>query len=142
MTTEPTSTLKLASKEEILAKVAANDYNFFDEDSDADNHYWQGKSYDNTLEWGTPEYIAHRQRRAANALLPVELADKALKASVVMVEDDNDGDGNEMRKTIHFKDYDLYVSLRGYYSSWDNSQWENVYVTRPVEYTAVRFVQV
>ena len=60
-TTEPTSTLKLASKEEILAKVAENDYDFFDEDgAEGDNYYWQGKSYVSSLEWGTPEYIAHR----------------------------------------------------------------------------------
>lgn len=49
------------------------------------------------------------------------------------------GDGNERFATIHFKEYDLYVSLVGVYSSYGESTWDQIYVSRPYIHREVRY---
>lgn len=55
------------------------------------------------------------------------------------VEQRSYGDGNERFATIHFKEYNLYVSLVGVYSSYGESTWDQIYVSKPYIYREVRY---
>jgi enoyl reductase-like protein len=49
------------------------------------------------------------------------------------------GDGNEYIICLNFKLLNLYVQLRGTYSSWDDPYWESVSFAKPYEFVETRF---
>ena len=64
-------------------------------------------------------------------------------STVKILEDDNDGDGNSMYATLQFKTLDnMLVSLGGYYSSYDSSEWTDVFESMPVERTVIDYVPI
>ena len=132
--------LSLASKEEILEKIEEEDYSFFEE-----GRYFYG----DTTEPGyyTPEYQAYRKRLhpedgSEPQYTPAELAEKLVRDSVEEVENRNEGDGHAMYLTLHFKPYDMYVTLAGYYSSWGSSEWDEIFVSKPYEVTETYYARV
>jgi hypothetical protein len=120
--------IKLASKEEILAKVQQNAHEWIDS-----QQFVIGKriQHDDWKEWA--------DRRRKNQYTADELEEAVVDDSYETVENDNDGDGREQRRTYHFKDYDLYVSLVGTYSSHGDCYWNDVFVSEPYEYTETRY---
>jgi hypothetical protein len=54
---------------------------------------------------------------------------------VQLIEQDNDGDGNECRKIYHIPQYDLYIRVVGTYSSWSTARWHGVEIVRPKQVT-------
>ena len=49
------------------------------------------------------------------------------------------GDGNEFIICLNFKELNLYVQLRGTYSSWDEPHWDTVSFAKPYEYIETRY---
>ncbi len=54
---------------------------------------------------------------------------------VQLIEQDNDGDGNECRKIYHIPQYDLYIRVVGTYSSWSTASWHGAEIVRPKQVT-------
>ncbi len=65
----------------------------------------------------------------------------ALK-NIKVVEDRNFGDGNDAFKTFYFKDYDLYISMTGYYSSYNGYEWTSIFLSKPYQYTETRYEEI
>jgi len=133
-----TNLFRLAPKEEILQKVAKNDFSYFDEES---QEYFLGDRL-SIPEYDTPEFTAWTKRiypddGSEPVLTPEEKAENEVEDSVKNVSSYNDGDGREKYMTYYFKPYDLYVTLEGLYSSWSGSSWHEVYVSEPIEHTIV-----
>jgi hypothetical protein len=133
-----TNLFRLAPKEEILQKVAKNDFSYFDEES---QQYFLGDRLD-IPEYNTPEFTARRKRfypddGSEPVLSPEEKAENEVENSVETVGSYNDGDGHQRYMTYYFKPYDLYVTLAGSYFSWGGSSWDEVYVSEPIEHTIV-----
>jgi hypothetical protein len=61
---------------------------------------------------------------------------------VRIVYDMNYGDGNDYYITFHFVDFDFYVSIEGYYSSYDSAQFNEVYFSKPYEYKEIRYEKI
>ena len=60
-----------------------------------------------------------------------------------VVYDMNYGDGNEWIITYCFPSFDnLYVSIKGCYSSYDSSNFHEIYLSKPHEYTAIRYEKI
>jgi FtsZ-interacting cell division protein YlmF len=123
--------LRLASKEDILQAVEEEQFDYFDNED-----YISGKPVSSSYKTDE-DYDAYWNRRETNTLTPEEQADEETKDSAKVVEDHNDGDGRTMYKTIHFKPYDLYVTILGTYSSHGSSWWNDVFLSRPKEVTVV-----
>ena len=49
------------------------------------------------------------------------------------------GDGNEFIICLNFKELNLYVQLRGTYSSWYEPHWDTVSFDKPYEYIETRY---
>ena len=49
------------------------------------------------------------------------------------------GDGNEFIICLNFKKLNLYVQLRGTYSSWDDPYWDTVSLAKPYEFIETRY---
>lgn len=122
-------TLKLASKEEILNAVENEDFSYFEEGG-----YISGEAVSSSYKTDE-DYDAFWDRRNTKTLTPEEQSDEEILDSVETVERHNDGDGRTMYQTVHFKPYDLYVTMLGTYSSHGSSYWEEVFVSERVEQT-------
>ena len=51
-------------------------------------------------------------------------------------------DGNDTYKTIFFKPYNLYVSMEGYYSSYEGYTWTKVFLSEPYIHTETRYEEI
>lgn len=122
-------TLKLASKEEILQAIEDDNFAYFE-----DGEYITGEAVSQSYKTDE-EYDAFWNRRDTKTLTPEEQADEEIIDSVQTVERHNDGDGRTMYLTLHFKPYDLFVSLNGTYSSHGSSSWQEVFVSEQVQQT-------
>lgn len=58
------------------------------------------------------------------------------------VKDENNGDGHEYYVTYRIKGTSKYVTLEGYYSSWDSSQLDEAYWSNPYMYCEVLYRKV
>lgn len=61
---------------------------------------------------------------------------------IAVVDDQNDGHGEECRLTLKFEfpgDEDLLVTLIGSYSSYDDTSWNEVYISEPYYITETRY---
>ncbi len=59
--------------------------------------------------------------------------------SYSVVEERNMGDGNEMYRTLFFSEYELYVSLTGWFSSYGPPEWTDIFVSEPFTYYETRY---
>ena len=132
--------LALAPKEEILEKVAEKDWSYFAEDT---SEFFIGDRIE-TPEYDSPEYESWSKRMYPDdgsepVLTPEEKAEEEVEKSVETVSRFNEGDGRGRYMTLHFKPYDLYVTLEGRYSSWGDSEWSDVYVSEPKEHIVISY---
>ena len=111
-------TLRLASKEEILAKIQEKNVRWF-----RDQKYVLGQEEFEELDENEEKWKAEGD----------------FYRTIPTVEERNDGDGNDAYLTIHFKEHDMYVSLTGTYSSWDSTNYHRVFQSVPYTYTETRF---
>lgn len=58
---------------------------------------------------------------------------------MVDVHSDNDGDGRSATKTVYFPKLDLYVTLEGWYSSYEGANYNKIGFSKPYEYKETRY---
>lgn len=86
------------------------------------------------------EYILQLVRKEKTQTIASEFSECGDYQNLVEWKDERSyGDGNERYATIHFKQYDLYVSLIGMYSSHGSSTWDECFVSRPYVHREVRY---
>lgn len=135
--------LVLASKKEILEKVKEKHHAWFSEKLYITGVH-EGGPYKNQ-ETGQvadtyDDLIAlNLEYKEENKFELVPSPDDILFDSVKTIEDRNEGDGNECFFTLHFEQYNLYVSLIGTYSSWNDPYWVEVFISTPYVYQETRF---
>jgi len=130
--------LFLASKEEILAEVQANNCDYF-----VDRKFFQGSRTDHG-DHNSNTYKDFYNRRfpqdgSSPQLTPEEQVDVDVEFSVEEVERRDEGDGHYQYMTLYFVSYDLNVSLVGRYSSYSDSCWDNVFISETFQYTETRY---
>jgi hypothetical protein len=112
------------SKELIEQKVFHNDANWFYR-TFYNNDYYEDE-FDKNIE---PEYNIFTEKDI----------EEIRKGKVKIVYCQNYGDGNDYDITFHFSDFDFYVSIEGYYSSYATSEFHKVYFSEPFEYKEIRY---
>ena len=130
--------LTLAPKEEIVAAVTAGDRDYFE-----NRKYFQGNRIDHGR-WGSDEYKEYMNRcnprdGSTPQYTPEEKLEVDTENSVEEVEHRDEGDGHAQYMTIHFKPYDLYVSMTGRYSSYGDCSWNEVFISEPYPHTETRY---
>lgn len=77
----------------------------------------------------------------AEDLITKAYQDKELK--IVVLEDRSDGDGSEYNYTIKFPQLDdILVTLNGYYSSWSDAEFTEVFLSKPYEFKEIRYEKI
>lgn len=62
---------------------------------------------------------------------------------IVVLENRCDGDGSEYNYTIQFPQLDnILVTLNGYYSSWGESEFTEVFLSKPYEFKEIRYEKI
>ena len=137
----------LKPKEFFLEQVKNKKAAWFDKGYNSDNEFFDGE-YETgffvnqrTGEKLTSDeyYATNMTQEQESEILYLESEDEKLHDLVKIVEERNDGDGNAAYMTFYFIPYDLYISLRGTYSSWGSTDYSEVFVSKPYEYKEIRY---
>jgi len=129
---------RLASKETILQKLSERDSVYFEQLG-----FIEGEPIDYG-DYNSParrDWISRRNPPDGSAprLTAEEQADFDVRNSAETVENRNEGDGAERYITYYFAPYDLYISMSGYYSSYGESTWNEMFVAKPYIYTEIHY---
>lgn len=61
------------------------------------------------------------------------------KLEETFIPEERDVDSTERSVILWFKNYDIYVKVEGFYSSWDDSSWDKCYLVSPATTETTRF---
>ncbi len=133
----------LATKEEILKQVDQKRYVWFRQDGYFQGIFEPGVFINRQTAKSITRDGYNKQKLYAQKYQSiwryVLSEDEILRGLVQIPEETNDGDGREARTTILFTPYNLYVSLIGIYSSYDETAWERVFVSEPYQHCFTRY---
>lgn len=110
----------LFTRELIENKLKKNDADFFAEIYNEDVIWnYEGEEF---------EYTSYKSAER-----------EKLREEVKKVYYESHGDGNEMEFALHFPLLDIYVLVKGTYSSWDSNDYSSVKLAEPYEFKETRY---
>jgi hypothetical protein len=126
-------TLNIASKKTILEQVKLGKCSYF-----AEKKFLEGTQEFVPTQY-SPKYKNFQTRLEDDELTQEEKHEHELMHLADPIEERNDGDGRTAYQTYHFPEYDLHVSLVGWYFSSEGYEWDEVFLSEPYEHKEIRY---